>query len=109
VLSIEGEWFGSKMPNDLYNGIFYDMPTPVNVDTKLSVYRKDSTHQKYIDDNWKWSVYAKRTFAGHFQIIGAIASDHLRWYAQDWTKAEWEEAFRNPRQFHYRFKFAYMF
>jgi hypothetical protein len=109
VLSIEGEWFGSLMPNDPYNGIFYNEPIPINVDTRLSNYIKDSIHQKYKDDNWKWSVYAKRTFAGHFQLFGQVASDHSRWYAQDWTKAEWEEAFRNPKQFYYRFKVAYLF
>jgi hypothetical protein len=111
VLSIEGEWFGSLMPNDMYNGVFYNEPTPINADTRLSVYVRDSIsgHKQYKDDNWKWSVYAKRTFMGHFQIVGTIASDHLRWYAQDWTKAEWEEAFRSPRQFYYRIKLAYMF
>lgn len=109
VLSIEAEWFGSRMPNDLYNGIFYNQPTPINVDKKLPAYLADSVHQQYKDDDLKWSVYAKRTFAGHFQIIGQVASDHLRWYAQDWTKAEWEEAFRNPKQFYYRIKLAFMF
>jgi hypothetical protein len=109
VLSIEAEWFGSRMPNDLYNGVFYNQPTPINVDKKIGPYLSDSTHQQYIDDDWKWSIYAKRTLAGHFQIIGQVASDHLRWYAQDWTQAEWEEAFRKPSQFYYRIKLAYIF
>lgn len=109
VFSIEGEWFGSLMPNDLYNGIKYNQPTPINTDKKTGPYLLDTIHQQYIDDNLKWSVYAKRTLAGHFQIIAQVASDHLRWYAQDWKEAEWEEAFRNPKQFYYRFKLAYMF
>jgi hypothetical protein len=111
VFSFEGEYFGSLMPNDLYNGVFYNVPVPINVE-KISTYKGDTAnggHKQYVQDNWKWSFYAKRTFAGHFQIVGTIASDHLRWYAQDWSKAEWEEMFRNPRQFYYRFKLAYMF
>ena len=109
VLSLEGEWFGSLMPNDLYNGVFYNQPTPINADKRIGKYIADSTHQQYKDDDLKWSVYAKRTFAGHFQIVGQIASDHLRWYAQDWTVAEWEEAFRKTSQFYYRLKLAFLF
>ena len=28
-------------------------------------------------DDWKWSVNAEKTFAGHIQISGQIANDHL--------------------------------
>jgi hypothetical protein len=108
LLSLEGEWFGSLMPNDMYNGVFYNQPTPINVE-KIGKYQLDSAHQQYKDDNIKWSVYAKRTFAEHFQIVGQVASDHLRWYAQDWTVAQWEEAFRKPSQFYYRIRLAYLF
>jgi hypothetical protein len=108
VLSLEGEWFGSTMPNDMYGVVMYNEPIPFNGD-RISDYLADPVHKIYKQDNWKWSVYAKRTLAGHFQIVGELASDHLRWFAQDWVRQEWEEAFRNPRQFYYRFKLAYMF
>ncbi|HEX7509927.1 MAG TPA: hypothetical protein VF335_01395 [Chitinivibrionales bacterium] len=110
VLSIEGEWFGGIMPNNLAGVVFYDEPTPITSDNRLNyLVAKRNGGKKYNEDNWKWSVYAKRTLAGHFQIIGQVASDHMRWFAQDWTRQDWEEAFRNPRQFYYRFKLAYMF
>jgi hypothetical protein len=109
VISIEGEWFGGILPNDMGGVVLYDEPTPLPSD-RVSDYISDTTgHKKYKDDNVKWSVYMKRNFMGHFQIIGQIASDHLRWFAQDWTRQEWQEAFRNPRQFYYRFKLAYLF
>jgi hypothetical protein len=108
VLSFEGEWFGCILPNDMGGVVLYDEPTPLPSD-RAAKYISDTTHKQYKDDNYKWSVYAKRTLAGHFQIIGQVASDHLRWFAQDWTRQEWQEAFRNPHQFYYRFKLAYMF
>jgi hypothetical protein len=114
VFSIEGEWFGSRRPNDMGAVVKYNQPIQIPGD-KMSYYLKDTAtvshaaHQQYIDDDWKWSVYAKRTLAGHFQIIGQIASDHMRWFAQDWRDQDWEEALRNPSQFYYRFKLAYLF
>ena len=108
VLNFEGEWFGSILPNDMGGVVLYDEPTPLPSD-RAAKYIADSTHKQYKDDDYKWSVYTKRTLAGHFQIIGQVASDHLRWFAQDWTRQEWQEAFRNPHQFYYRFKLAYMF
>lgn len=76
VLSLEAQWFGSKYPNDATEYVLYGIPVPVS--TKWS----DGNNLIYPDstrDNWKWSIYAKKTLAGHFNIVFQIASDHMRW------------------------------
>lgn len=108
ILSVQGEWFGSRLPNDMGGVVLYSKPTPFTGD-KVGTYLLDSTKQKYKDDDLKWSVYAKRTLAGHFMITAQIACDHLRWFSQDWRDQDWEDALHKTNQFYYMFKLAYVF
>jgi hypothetical protein len=66
VLSIQGEWYGTK-----YSEAFYA--------TKLDKIIPVPEKSRYIDftkDNWKWSVYARKTVSGHLDLIFQIANDH---------------------------------
>lgn len=74
VLNMEWEWFGSIYPNDMTSYVKDGFPIPMsNMWTNKGFYA-DSAR-----DNWKWSFYAKKTFAGHFNVVAQVASDHLRW------------------------------
>jgi hypothetical protein len=108
VLSFEAEWFGNRFPNDMAGVVFYNAPIPYPSDDK-STYSSLKNTNTYKDDDWKWSVYAKRTFAGHFMVTAQVASDHLRWFCQDWTRQDWQEALRKPDQFYYVCKLGYVF
>ncbi len=73
VLALEFEWYGMPYANSYHNylgsGYVDGYPVPDN-----------SSHIKdYTKDNWKWSVYAKKTFFNdHLGIIFQIARDHIR-------------------------------
>jgi hypothetical protein len=108
VISCEGEWFGSRLPNDMGGVVLYNIPTPLPGD-KVAAYKADPGHLRYKEDDKKWSIYAKKTFVGHFTVTGQLASDHLRWFAQDWAVQEWEEAFRKYNQYYYILKAGYVF
>ena len=108
VLSVQAEWFGSRYPNDMGAVVFENSPIPVQGDKK-SPYIRNRGSSMFTDDNWKWSIYAKRTIAEHFTITAQVASDHLRWFCQDWTRQDFEEALRKPNQFYYVCKLAYVF
>jgi hypothetical protein len=108
VLSLQAEWFGSRNPNDMSAVVFENSPLPMMGDKKRD-YLKNRNTNMYKDDDWKWSVYAKRTIAERFTITAQVASDHLRWFCQDWTRQDFEEALRKSDQFYYVCKLGYSF
>ena len=106
VLSFEVEWFGNPYVNDLNPLKFDNEPTP------LSAFQGEDNAEAYKnrhDDDWKWSVYGKKTFAGNFFILAQAASDHIRWYRLDYTQADGKEALRKIDDWYYTFKFGYVF
>jgi hypothetical protein len=38
----------------------------------------------YHSDDWKWSLYAKKTVADHFLIVAQVGRDHLK-HRIDWV------------------------
>ena len=108
VLSIEGEWFGSDRPNTTDGVSANDLPDE-------EIFGAGGNNYPYVDsvkDHWKWSVYGKRTFAGHFSVVGQIASDHYRWELNDYqAQAQYSgvEALREPNKYYYIIKFGYNF
>jgi hypothetical protein len=74
ILAIECEWYGCPYPNSYKNrlgpGADYSYPVP------------DFSKRSNVDyhaDNWKWSVYLKRTFFdNHFGVVLQFARDHTR-------------------------------
>jgi hypothetical protein len=82
VLSMEWEWFGSPYPNDMET--IYMEGLPIAQKSFKSGYT--STYADSTNDNWKWSFYARKTLAGHFNVVFQFASDHLRWEWADYGK-----------------------
>ena len=103
VLSIEAEWWGNRYPNNMEGVVLDGLPIPFRAGTR-SV---DS--MKYKGDNWKWSIYGKKTFAGHYQVTFQAASDHMRTFALDWNRQDWEESLRSPAKWYYLLRFGVLF
>jgi hypothetical protein len=101
VCSIQWEWYGAQFENSLYNPNKLQLPLPggdsnKNLDSTWAYDaamsaskgpdRKEtdfSSHwttlrDYYNTDNWRWSVYLKRSFGKNFSVFLQMASDHLR-------------------------------
>ena len=103
VLSIEAEWFGSKYPNSFQPGFYKDpLATPAQPSQTYS------WHDYAIDD-WKWSVYAKKTLFNAFSIIGEVARDHVRTTADNQWYVDREEALTRPGNWHWMVKTQFSF
>jgi hypothetical protein len=105
VCSIQWEWYGSEFENSLYNPLKLQLPLPggdsnKNLDDTAAYtaalsnsHDPDATaaqkagdfssswttlRQFYSTDNWKWSIYAKRSFGKRFTLFLQMADDNLR-------------------------------
>jgi hypothetical protein len=96
VLSLEAEWWGNPYPNSQQGIVIDGLPLPFASGTDKI---EDSLIYKH--DNWKWSIYAKRTFARHYYVTIQAASDHMRTFALDWQRQDWEESLRGPSNWCY--------
>jgi hypothetical protein len=103
VLAIELEWYGCPYPNnyarELGKGNIQSMPLPDFYD------RNDYGYVN--EDNWKWSVYAKRMFMhDHFGVIVQVARDHMRLESllDEAKYNELEESLQQKRMWSWRFK-----
>jgi len=103
VLSVEGEWWGNRYPNNMQGIVDNGEPLPF-IDGTDAV---DST--MYKKDNFKWSIYAKRVFAQHYYLAAQAASDHMRTFAWDWNRQDWEESLRSPDKWYFVIKFGIQF
>jgi hypothetical protein len=103
VLSLEGEWWGNRYPNSMEGIVNDGLPLPFRPGTT----EIDST--KYKNDNLKWSLFAVKTFAQHYRITFQAADDHIRTFAWDWNRQDWEESMRGPGCWYYVLKFGVMF
>jgi len=105
VLSLEVEWFGNPYPNDLNPIVFDNQPTPLSSfqGTKSAVYLDNH------DDDLKWSVYGRKTFATHFNVTFQFARDHLRWFRYDYTAMDGMEALRKNQDWYWTCKVGYIF
>jgi hypothetical protein len=75
VFAIEGEWYGCPYPNSFQNrlgpGATTSYPVPDNP--------VHLNFANYASDNWKWSVYAKKTFFNeHLGLVLQLSRDHSR-------------------------------
>jgi hypothetical protein len=103
VLSVEAEWWGNRYPNNMEGIVIDGLPIPFRAGTKTV----DS--MKYKGDNWKWSLYGRKTFAGHYQVTFQAASDHMRTFALDWNRQDWEESLRSPKKWCWLLRFGVLF
>lgn len=107
VLNFETEWYGSIYPNDMAEYIRDGFPVPFARGPWTQYGWQDST-----SDNWKWSIYAKKTLANHFFIAAQVANDHLRWdYSCDYGKQSGylSEALTKPKHKYWVVKLGYTF
>lgn len=105
VLSAEVEWFNNPYPNSTNSIRFDNVPVPLSSTTRQVVLENTDVH----DDDWKWSVYAKKSIYNNLSIMCQVARDHIRWYRLDFTKVDGTEALRKKGQWYYTFKFGYAF
>ncbi len=104
VFACEVEWWGNPWPNSLYLMYFSNArPKPQGVDQ-----RYDTLTRYKISDNWKWSVYAKRSFK-NMEIIAQIARDHFHGFYVDLSEKDWYEVCARPNSWYYVLKFKYNF
>jgi hypothetical protein len=104
-LSVEAEWFGNPYPNNLNSIVFDNQPTTLSSFAN----EKDSSYLNNHGDDFKWSVYGKKTIADHFNVTFQFARDHLRWFRLDYTKQDGKEALRKNNEWYYTVKFGYTF
>jgi hypothetical protein len=103
VLSLEGEWWGNRYPNNMKGIVYEELPLPFGSTTRSI----DSV--TYKNDNVKWSIFGAKTFANRYRISFQAASDHMRTFAWDWDRQDWEEALRAPNKWYYMLRFGIMF
>jgi len=106
VLSGELEWFGARYYNDasyVINRGLNAKPMPYDM-----VYWNSG--ENGLKSFLKWSVYAKKTFAGgHFAITGQIGRDHLRLPCASYDDELWNELELEAKDWGWYLKTSWMF
>lgn len=103
VLSIEGEWWGNRYPNSMEGIVIEGLPLP------FLGSRKEVDSLAYVNDNVKWSVFAAKTFWKHYRVAAQAASDHMRTFAWDYQRQDWEESLHGPSKWSFALKFGVLF
>jgi hypothetical protein len=103
-ISIEAEWWGNPYPNSLQGVVLDGVPLPFRPSPEPI---KDSLIYK--NDNWRWSIYAKKSFAGHYNVTLQAASDHMRTFALEYQRQDWEESLKGPSNWCYIVKLGAIF
>jgi hypothetical protein len=104
VLSLEAQYYGFPYPNSYMNAFSIKPPPEPIPDGPAAGYSNDI----YRKDNWKWSVYARKTI-GAFSITAQAARDHFRTKSYYNQYREFEEALTKDNQWYWMLKFAYGF
>ena len=97
LLAFEAEWYGLKGPNSYQRRKEEDVPVPQPVNlwnTKNGSY-VDADYRK---DDWKWSLYARKTLAPGCDIVAQAARDHVRHDFDSPVQLDREEALTRPGQ-----------
>jgi hypothetical protein len=101
ILAVEAEWFGWKYPNSIERPINSNKPFP-------EYQAANYLPEEWEEDDWKWSVYAKKDIYD-VSLIVQFASDHL----QLWSMRAVDQVFRDnlvkPSDWYYQFKIQYRF
>jgi hypothetical protein len=105
VLTGEVEWYGCTYPSGYeYKDQAQYLPTPL---PQNQVYL--DAHDYASLDNWKWSIYAKKSFKNGLYMVGQIACDHVRNETPVLSFVDLEEALRTDRSWWWVFKLGYQF
>jgi hypothetical protein len=101
VFAVEGEWYGNPYQDSYYGIVLQHFPLPTAQTTgKINGFDYD---------NWKWSVYAKKTIVGGLSIIGQAARDHYRGYSEWLLSRDYEPLTVKNGQWYWMLKFEYGF
>lgn len=105
VVALQFEWYGSPYPNNYQNAFSIQPPPRPIPDGPQSGY----SDYIYRNDNWKWSLYAKKTVANSFSIIGQVARDHFRTHVKYPYNVDREEGLSEGKHWYWMLKVAYGF
>jgi hypothetical protein len=102
-LSIEAEHFSWPYPDSYgdYSTFREMLPQPTQI--------KNYSKQDYIDDNWKFSINAKKDISSCFSVIGQIARDHTHHDIYYVTYNDLSEVFTQKDQWGWWLKLQYKF
>jgi hypothetical protein len=103
VLAIEGEWYGSPYWDANLNLSKYG-PLPQPDDP-----RGGNSIDGFTFDNWKWSVYAKKTIFGGLSFVGQAARDHMRMSEKYSKYKDYEAALEQNGHWWWMLKIQYDF
>ncbi len=101
LLSFEVEWFDSPYPNDWFGNNGGPSPEPVYVNDPVwnDIYKNK--------DNFKWTVYLKKSFS-KFDLIGIAANDHTIYSTFDAEGQSYtEQSLRKPNNWQWYIKLQY--
>jgi hypothetical protein len=100
MLAVELEYFANPWPDS------YEIP----MQTGLPQPALNRQYRDYTKDDFKWSVYLKKSFPNGFNFITQLACDHTRHRNVGEVNMDFEEAFSEPKEFWYwmvKFKYAF--
>ncbi|MBF0433227.1 MAG: hypothetical protein HQK83_18245, partial [Fibrobacteria bacterium] len=97
-LSFQAEYFGNPYKDSWFNYRWVGRPVPTyNGNTKLA-YENDPTD--FHEDDWKWSLYAKKAVVPGLNLFLQVASDHMRTINSSAFNS-YEPVFQKPSQWYY--------
>ncbi|MBN1130923.1 MAG: hypothetical protein JXA71_18180 [Chitinispirillaceae bacterium] len=102
VIALELEYSQWDRPNAMKNVLEFGYPIPDN---------PQNPNIDYNANNWKWSVYAKKTFFDHFSVLALFARDHLFHFSprDEQRMSDREEMLRTNKDWYWVLKFGYTF
>ena len=97
LLSLEVEWYGLQGPDSYQRRKEDEVPVPQPVDEWIA---KNGSYKDadYREDNWKWSLYAKKDLVPGCAIVAQAARDHVRHNFDSPVQLDREEALTRPGQ-----------
>lgn len=109
ALSIQGEYYGYPYANDYGGTLSYSSSgyaAPFDV-TYISLPPPDSA--RFANDNWKWSVHARRFFGPHFGVVIQAARDHWRTMTTYDYNKDYSDALISHRHWYLATKAVFIF
>jgi hypothetical protein len=101
VFSLEFEYFPSRYPNSIDRPMNANNPYP---DIQEGLWDPED----FKNDDWKWSVYAKKSFT-NFAIIGQIARDHLQLWSTRQVDMIYRDNLVESDDYYYQLKLQFNF
>ncbi len=106
LLSMELEWYGLKGPNSIQQRKEAGGPVPQPSDF-WKIKNGNYTDADYRHDDWKWSVYGKKTLVPGCEIVAQAARDHVRHNFSSPVQLDREEALTKSNQWWWAVKIQF--